>query len=198
MHPTLITTDTDASPPNAAETYHTIADYGWLLERFTGPDWSVSSVEMEDNDHNGVASSVLSASLTHQSDSLVQCLPFDPWEHSPGDPVYRRHRIRLRDSINGETYYLTIDEADVPEFDGGITERFTSLTEHPYPDLQDSCTFHRQKQVHHLDSQIESEDPDQGRGYNVPSIPSAVLTTIAACQRISRHSQLQSELSSYA
>lgn len=112
--PSTTLTDPEApvSPPNVDESYQTINDYEWALTRFTSPAWTVTGIDFEDNDHASARCTVLEATLSHESGSLIQVLPFDPWEHQPGPTIYRRHRVRLRDTASDENTYVTIDEDD--------------------------------------------------------------------------------------
>lgn len=198
--PTLITTDADASPPNADESYETISDYEWVIRRFTAPEWTVESAEFEDNDHSGARCTVLSASLSHESGSHVQVLPFDPWDHHAGRPLYRRHRVRLRDAEADENHYVTVDTDVAPEFDPNLIGELSESDSgsHPFQNAADFCTFNSQKQVHSVDEKVEEIDSDKGRGYNIETIDHAILAVFAATQRVSREVQKQTGLDAFA
>lgn len=195
---TFIDTDVDVSPPNADETYETISDYEWALRRFTPPGWEAKTVEFEDNDHSGARCTVLSASLSHESGSHIQVLPFDPWEHHAGKPLYRRHRVRLRDAETNTNHYVTVDADEAPEFDPHIVGHLSDHDSHPQPNADDFCTFNSQEQVHSVDERVEEIDSDKGRGYNIETIDNAILAVFAATQRVSREAQKQTGLDAFA
>lgn len=174
--------------PNHGKSYQTVADYEWLLKRFTAPEWSVETVRFEDNDHCGAKSTTLDATLTHEADSLIQVSPFDPWEHQPGHTIYRKHRIRLRDGYRDSASYVTIDNeaASAAELYRPLPASFATLDIHPLRTAPDLATFHSQEQVHDVDRELCSAKTTQGRGYSVESIPRALLATFAAAQRITK------------
>lgn len=199
------TPETPPAAPNADQDHHTIRDYEWLLTRYTSPRWSLESIEFEYNDHASVRCSVLSASLRHETGSHVQILPFDPWEHHPGTTIYRRHRVRLRDTARDEDAYLTFDRditdvdthLDIP--DGPLPDALsgpeTPLV--PFPTLEAAITVHSQAQVHHTDSQVTNLDTQHGRGYNIKPTDHAALAAIAGTRRVAREVQQQTGLDAF-
>lgn len=206
MHSHEFSTDeTPRAAPNVDETYQTIQDFEWALERYTSPAWAVESIEFEDNDHAGVICSVLSASLRHDNGSHLQILPFDPWEHQPGPTIYRRHRVRLRDTARDENAYLTFDrelddvDAHLTIPDGPLPDALsaTDTPRAPFPSLEDAINVHSQSQVHYTDSQVTNKDTRHGRGYNIETIDHATLVAVAGARRVAREAQQQTGLDAF-
>lgn len=199
------TPETPPTAPNADRATHTIRDYEWLLKRYTSPRWSLESIAFEFNDHANVLCSVLSASLRHENGSHVQILPFDPWEHQPGTTIYRRHRVRLRDTARDEDAYLTFapniadvdDHLDIPN--GPLPDALSNTPTQmvPFPDLEDAITVHAQAQVHYTDSQVTNADTRHGRGYNIKETDHATLAAIAGTRRVAREVQQQTGLDAF-
>lgn len=200
---TLTDPETPVSPPNINEPYQTIDDYEWALTRFTSPAWRVTGIDFEDNDHASAHCTVLEATLSHESGSLIQVLPFDPWEHQPGPTVYRRHRVRLRDTASDENTYVTIDEDDedgsLAAFDTStLLEVLSKIDTHPFEDAVDACMFHPQRAVHQADRKMKDLDTEFGRGYSIEAIGATCLAVFAAAQRVSQQSQRQTGLDAFA
>lgn len=196
-NPTLIDDTQPPTPPNHEESWHTIEDYRWMLERFTSPEWTLKAVEFEHNDHAGIRCSVLSATLFHPTGSIIRCIPFDPWGHHAGQKIYRRHRIKLQDATHDENYYVTLGDDAEELLDRGLLESLPENSSHQYPQIDDDCKYHRQQQVREADTKIKEVHQKFGCGYNAETIDEAVLAIFGATQFISRSHQRQTELGVY-
>lgn len=179
------TDETPVAPPTATSETHTVRDIEWVLQRFTSPEWTPTTVGLRDNDHNGAAVSVLEATVRHDSGSLIQCLPIDPWDHSPGPTVYRRNRIRVRNHITDEQSYVTVEPDEAPlDIETAFFDEFESQTEHPLDTAVEYATFHDQTQVHEVDEQLRSIGSGKGRGYTVETWNEALVAMFAAAQSV--------------
>lgn len=196
-HHTLIDETTDEASPHHDESHHTISDISWVLSRFTGPGWNVTECEFEFNDHHGAASTVLDAALSHESGSILQINPLDPWSHTPGKRLYRKHRIRFRNAVDDSQTYITIDADETPTYDPDLAAAWSGVVAHPHPELDELCTFHSQKQVHSADGQIQETKPKHGRGYSVDSVTDAILAALAGATRVTKASQSQTGLDQF-
>jgi hypothetical protein len=106
------------SPPNADESYWTIADEEWFLERYMADAWTVTEASFPETNHGGQV--CLAAALAHDNGHELSSTPIDPHERTGTREVLRTHRILLEDAVSGDsTYYAFVEpESRPPHVDG--------------------------------------------------------------------------------
>jgi hypothetical protein len=179
--PTLVDASYPDQAPNVDESYQTIADFEWRLNRYTPPAWTVTDIELEDNDHCGAKCSVLKATLEHEQGDAIYCQPFDPWNHHAGPNIYRRHRIRLTSSLHDHSQIVTLTD-DAPDYDS-VPD--TAPDTAPLAGIHNHLSETARLAVKSTDSYVAEAMPDHGKGSNVDTIDDAVSTIIAATRRVS-------------
>jgi hypothetical protein len=188
------TTDIEDSqlPPYSTGTEPSVIE--WVLQRFTNPAWTVDSLSLEQNSHiNKSSPTVLETSLSHTSGSILQCIPFDPVEHTRETPVYTANRVRLRDATAGKQYYVTVEHPDLTQ--QRLLSVCATASEHPYTTLGGQATFHKQAEVHTADSEINR---DEERQFVLSSLPETLLAIFGGAQRVTRNSETQASLTAFS
>lgn len=188
---TLLTEETPASPPtDSSGEPLSLAVAEWVLQRFTGPEWTLASIEFSGNSPEGT--DILSATLSHESGSLIQCLPFDPEEHAHDAVRFTSHRVRLRDRERDEATYVTLGDG-TPTTDN-LIETLTGRNDHPYSDATDFCAFTSQSAVHFEDRRCQHRSESRARGAHLQQVSHALLAILGATMRVSMKSQQQTGL----
>lgn len=188
---TLLTKETPVSPPpDESNGSLSLGAAEWVLKRFTGPGWTLASIEFSANSPEGY--DILSATLSHESGSLIQCLPFDPEEHAHDAVTFTSHRVRLRDRERDEATYVTLgDESPTTE---NLIETLAGRDDHPYSEATNFCAFTSQSSVHFEDSKCKHQSEPRARGTHHRQVSEALLAILGAAMRVSMKSQQQTGL----
>lgn len=189
----------EATRPNEDTGYYTIADYRWVLQRFTSPRWTVEETTFADPEAP-IAFQPLKATLRHQRGAAIFCSPKRPFRNR--DWHKSVHRVRLSPA-SGAVEVAFVDPTDAPsEFhaqsgepadDDSVQmpwETFAGASSHPFSALDNVLKTARRTRVR----EIESD-----RRLNcVKPIPLAVCTMLGLAIRVSRQVQAQPTLTAFA
>lgn len=192
--------------PHAESDTYTVADYEWLLSRFTAPEWTVENCEFVEN--RNVATIVLRATLRHTTGSLLRCVPKYS-KKGLGSSIKDVHRIYLNNQLTEEpSQVLTLNTSrdDVHQPTSIVSrgvyggehkkrvipwDQFTAATEHPYPILLDCLKTATKSYIHIV------EDDLNALPNIVDNVPDALLTLYGGAQTVTQIYRSQSRISDF-
>lgn len=176
-----------------------LADYyKALFDIATGSGWSVGALRIEQNRHrDDTNTQVLEATLSHQTGSLIQIIPIDPKQHTRDSPQYEATRVRLRDSLQDDTWYVTprVDLVDDPWRPSEITDTIATTETAPFASGYNQINKHSQSAVHEQDKEVTSQH--EKRSFEIETTTLTIFTTCSAANLITAKTNKQSSLEQF-
>jgi len=180
--PTLVTDETPESAPHAEESWHTIADQRWKLRRYTSPNWAVEKCEYEDNDHNAAKCVCLQTTLEHVAGTRVDCKPVDPWDHQPGQTIYRKHRVVVHDPPYCDRDYVATIKGDEDNLPKTTADGLRERGDDPFEGARSQFERKDHKKVREIDYTLKEKGLKFGKGNTVETLDGALWAIIGAAR----------------